>query len=102
MEPLAHSAKPTKGIGSQSYRDHVESVLNGAMEKCSAMAEYYSGDRGFLMEALRLAAEHHDLGKLDESNQEVLMRYPRKTLQLIMWTPVSRILRAMIQFGSWL
>lgn len=82
MEPLAHSAKPTKGIGSQSYRDHVESVLNGAMEKCSAMAEYYSGDRGFLMEALRLAAEHHDLGKLDESNQEVLMRYPRKSLPI--------------------
>lgn len=82
MEPLAHSAKPSKGIGSQSYRDHVASVLNGAVERCSAMAEYYSGDRGFLMEALRLAAEHHDLGKLDECNQEVLMRYSRKSLPI--------------------
>lgn len=85
MEPLAHSAKPTKGIGSQYYRDHVKSVLNGATKRCSRMAEYYTGDRGFLMEALRLAAEYHDLGKLDQSNQQVLMRHPNKGLPVHHW-----------------
>lgn len=85
MEYLAHSARPSRGIGSQSYRNHVESVVGGAVERCSEMAEYYSGDRGFLMEALRLAAEYHDLGKLDESNQQVLMRYPRKALPVHHW-----------------
>ncbi len=80
MEPLAHSAKPPKGIDSQSYRSHVERVVRGTIERCSKMDTYYSGDRGFLMEALRLAAEYHDLGKLDQSNQEVLRHHPRKSL----------------------
>ncbi len=82
MEPLAHSAKPSRGIGSQSYRAHVRNVFNGAVDRCSRMAQYYSGDRAFLMEALRLAAEYHDLGKLDEYNQKVLMHYPQKSLPL--------------------
>lgn len=85
MKPLAHSAKPTKGIDSQYYGDHVKSVLSGAIERCSCMAEYYTGDKGFLMEALRLAAEYHDLGKLDQSNQEVLMHHPNKSLPVHHW-----------------
>ena len=49
------------------------------------MAEYYNGDKGFLMETLRLAAEYHDLGKLDQSNQEVLMHHPSKSLPVNHW-----------------
>lgn len=80
MVPLAHSAKPSEGIDSQSYRDHVESVLRGTVERCVDMTEYYTGYKGFLVEALRLAAEYHDLGKLDQADQEVLMHHPRKSL----------------------
>lgn len=85
MEPLAHSAKPSRGVGAQSYRQHVENVINGALERCSLMAQYYGGDAGFLMEALRLAAEYHDLGKLDQSNQRVLVSSPRKSLPVHHW-----------------
>lgn len=67
----AHSPRVANGIVAQSYRDHVEAVVAGAMHR----AMEASGQTAFALlfdDAVRLAAEFHDLGKLDPLNQEVL------------------------------
>jgi len=71
-EPLAHSARPEFGVGTQTYREHVENVARLAEENARGVAEYMSDEGERLIEAVRLAAEFHDLGKLDEKNQDVL------------------------------
>ncbi len=72
MEPLAHSARPKKGIPAQKYSCHVNAVMKQATENARKMAEYYNGDREELVRAISLTAELHDLGKLDAQNQLVL------------------------------
>ncbi len=57
---------------SQSYAQHVANVVCDAVANASGAAQY-SPTHGVLMQAaVRLAAEFHDLGKLDEQNQTVL------------------------------
>jgi len=69
---LAHSADPKRGIPAQDYAAHVCGVVNLASRAADEAARYASCDGRLLQEMVPLAAELHDLGKLDEENQEVL------------------------------
>lgn len=72
MEPLAHSAREKEKILAQLYKDHVENVVFKAINNVSEAVYYYGGKGEQLMSAVRLAATFHDLGKLDQENQNVL------------------------------
>jgi len=69
---LAHSAKPEKSISAQSYADHVHGVVFRAMRAAEDAASYSATDGDLLCAVVRLAAEYHDVGKLDRENQTVL------------------------------
>ncbi|TWT84895.1 DEAD/DEAH box helicase [Planctomycetes bacterium CA13] len=67
----AHSPKAKDGITAQTYRDHIQAVYAGAVQRAMGA----SGQTVFASlfnDAVRLAAEFHDLGKLDPLNQAVL------------------------------
>ena len=72
MTYLAHSAKRERGIPEQEYRDHIENVVGNAVGNADRAAEFSAKYGDLLRASVRLAAEYHDLGKLDEANQEVL------------------------------
>ncbi|MBI4962190.1 MAG: DEAD/DEAH box helicase [Desulfomonile tiedjei] len=73
MEPLAHSARLDKGIPAQPYAEHVCHVMELAVQNARQAARYWHGDKDRFVEAVRLAGEFHDLGKLEAANQAVLM-----------------------------
>lgn len=70
--PFAHSPDKERGIPAQDYTAHVDGVVNRAMAAAEAAAQYAAHDSLLLKNVIRLAAEYHDLGKLDEQNQDVL------------------------------
>lgn len=72
MRYLAHSARSDRGIMAQEYGDHIENVVVNAMGNADRAAVFSTKYGALLRAAVRLAAEFHDLGKLDETNQEVL------------------------------
>lgn len=80
MTYLAHSAKPERSVPVQEYRDHIESVVRIAVANAYAVAKYSPKYGELLRAAVRQAAEFHDLGKLDETNQEVLRNNRGKML----------------------
>lgn len=67
---LAHSAK--KEYPAQSYAAHVNGTIEKALRRARKMAEYCVRDEGQIENIVKLAAEYHDLGKLNEKNQKVL------------------------------
>lgn len=71
MTWLAHSAKPERDRPAQSYLDHVNGVLTAAKE-AAADATWGLPNAKVFTEMVTLAAEFHDLGKLDDDNQRVL------------------------------
>ena len=79
-EPLAHSAR--KMVTAQSYKAHIERVTALAEDNAKRAAKYLQGDHDFFVESVRAAAIYHDLGKLDEENQHVLMKSATKALPL--------------------
>ncbi|MBI5875563.1 MAG: DEAD/DEAH box helicase family protein [Deltaproteobacteria bacterium] len=81
-EPLAHSAKPDKGISAQTYAEHIVAVSKRANDNLSAMVRYLSGDAHVLHQSVKRAALLHDLGKLDAANQAVLKKGSKKHLPL--------------------
>jgi CRISPR-associated endonuclease/helicase Cas3 len=72
MQLLAHSARPKLGIPEQPYVEHVCNVVDQAFRNACECAKYFRGDGERIMKAVRIAAEFHDLGKLDQDNQKVL------------------------------
>ena len=68
---LAHSPKPENEIPAQPYAEHIENVVKLATWDTSEIANF-SVDNKLLAFVVRLAAEFHDLGKLDPKNQAVL------------------------------
>ncbi len=82
MTFLAHSAKPARGVPEQEYRDHIQNVISDAVGNSDRAAVFSKKYGDLLRAAVRLAAEFHDLGKLDETNQEVLRSNGRKALNL--------------------
>lgn len=69
---LAHSDDGDRGIPAQSYTAHIDGVSNLASCFASETAAFARHDRKLLKNIVMLAAEFHDLGKLDETNQNVL------------------------------
>lgn len=69
---LAHSANAKKGVPVQDYAAHVVGVLSRSGEAAQNAARYSATNGDLLREVVRLAAEFHDLGKLDAENQKVL------------------------------
>ena len=69
---FAHSPDPKRGIEGQDYSAHRGGVVRLASKAAAGVAQFASRDGEVLKTVLRLAAEYHDLGKLDDENQEVL------------------------------
>ena len=70
MRPLAHSARD--GLPAQTYQEHIEHVYRRA-SSFAAEADWFAADcSGQLQKVVSMAAEYHDLGKLDADNQKVL------------------------------
>ncbi len=76
MKYLAHSARPAKGtanaVPAQNYGEHVRASREQACryaEECGRFSPLYGET---LVAAATWAGEFHDLGKLDDANQEVL------------------------------
>lgn len=71
MAYLARSASEKQPP--QTYRDHVQHVLEHGKGYLSNALHYARGlDNPTLLRILELAAEYHDLGKLDDANQDTL------------------------------
>jgi CRISPR-associated endonuclease/helicase Cas3 len=69
---FAHSSDSKRGIPAQDYAAHVGGVVKFASQAVDAAAQYASDDGELLRMIVPLAAEFHDLGKLDAENQDVL------------------------------
>jgi len=80
--PLAHSPKSRQGIHGQTYLDHVTNVHRAAVENARNAAAYYSGDGEAFNGWVEAAALYHDLGKLDNENQAVLLQDSREPLPI--------------------
>lgn len=80
MIPLAHS--PKRDVPAQAYREHIERVRQNAKCNAQAATDGYAGDKTAFIDTVEAAAIYHDLGKLDEANQEVLRRESRTPLSV--------------------
>lgn len=76
-EPLAHSAHDD--APEQTYRAHVGEVIRLAMEFGRSAAGFSPKWRESFLAALEMAANYHDLGKLDDIFQDDLRRNRRQT-----------------------
>lgn len=72
MTLFAHSPDIERGIPGQDYAAHAGGVVSRASEAADRAAQFASCDGEALKQFVGLTAEYHDLGKLDENNQEVL------------------------------
>ena len=70
QEYLAHSGKD--GYPPQTYRDHVEGVSRRALKYAVEAGQYAADGQESLVSAVRGSAELHDLGKLENQNQNTL------------------------------
>ncbi|NCB43664.1 MAG: CRISPR-associated endonuclease Cas3'' [Clostridia bacterium] len=81
VQPLAHSAKKNKPP--QSYEDHVVGVVSESRENWKKMCCFVSEARHSLLESTLIRAAYlHDLGKLDEKNQAVLLNSSESRLPI--------------------
>ena len=69
---FAHSPDEERGIPAQDYAAHVCGVVERATRAADKVAQYSTHDCKLLKNVIRLAAEYHDLGKLDQQNQVIL------------------------------
>lgn len=69
---VAHSADKKRSISEQSYAAHVGGVVTLSMKAAKAASQYAIQDGILLEDVVQKSAEFHDLGKLDEDNQQVL------------------------------
>jgi CRISPR-associated endonuclease Cas3-HD len=70
MEYLAHSRKGE--YPAQSYKEHVMNVKENGVKYARDVESYSKMSDGILADVVECAAVWHDIGKLDEENQEVL------------------------------
>ena len=69
---FAHSTDPARGIPAQDYAAHICGVVQRAGKAADNACRYGFYDGELLRKIVPLAAEFHDLGKLDKENQAVL------------------------------
>src|ERR1017187_393555 len=79
-KPLAHSARPKRGIPAQGFWEHTQAVARMAVENAGHACEFWTGDRGFFRAEVETAARLHDCGKLAPENQDVLARSSKDPL----------------------
>lgn len=73
MRLLAHSAQPKKDFQEQTYQEHILGVFRGVKSNVKEMTQYTQPNLANTIRSIVFwAACFHDLGKLDELNQEVL------------------------------
>ncbi len=72
MAYLAHSARPDKGIPAQEYGEHIRASRDDARRYAKECGRYSQLYNETLIATATLAGEFHDLGKLDDANQNVL------------------------------
>lgn len=72
MAYLAHSARPDQGIPPQEYGEHARNSREMAHRYAGECGQYSALYGETLSAAATLAGEFHDLGKLDDANQNVL------------------------------
>jgi CRISPR-associated endonuclease/helicase Cas3 len=82
MEPLAHSGRAERGIGPQTYADHVANVKCLAVRNARCALGYRTPGESTLETFVELASEFHDLGKLEPDNQIVLSTKERGGLPI--------------------
>lgn len=70
MTYLAHSARD--GYPEQLYQEHIKNVQRDACHNAEEAARYATLDGEMLNASVDMASSVHDMGKLDEENQEVL------------------------------
>lgn len=70
MTYLAHSAR--NGCPAQSYQEHIKNVQRDACRNAEETAQYAVLHGETLKASVALVAPVHDMGKLDEKNQEAL------------------------------
>ena len=68
---LAHSPQPENEIPAQPYAEHIENVIASSVRHAGGLTADAT-DRRLLKLAVRLAAEFHDIGKLEPENQAIL------------------------------
>lgn len=73
---LAHSAKD--GISAQNYEDHIHGVCEKATRYAKEAESYAAVGSGILSAVVEKSALLHDLGKLEEQNQNVLRSLDNK------------------------
>ena len=78
--PLAHSARPKRGIPSQPFWEHIEIVRAAAARNARLAVAFWSGDRDAFCAEVEAAALLHDCGKLAPENQGVLERSAKESL----------------------
>lgn len=75
---VAHSSDTKRGVMSpQSYKEHVINVFMGSRERLETMLTYSNLSneiKDFSMDIVSLAAQYHDLGKLDKQAQDILLQ----------------------------
>jgi len=72
-EYLAHSPRSERSVGPQTYCDHITKVISRTLSNVDK-ALHNGNEKSFIRDAVHLAAEYHDLGKLDELNQKILAK----------------------------
>ncbi len=80
MELLAHSGRVSRGLGPQSYADHVLKVKNLAGLKMKAALLYRTAPEPAFETSVAWASEFHDLGKLEPANQNIFRTSERGAL----------------------
>jgi len=80
LAPLAHSARPERGIPRQGLWEHVRNVAAAAGEFARAAARFSTVDAAAFRAIVETAAIAHDCGKLAPENQQVLAGGPERAL----------------------
>lgn len=70
MNYYAHS--PKDGVEAQTYAAHIRNVCTLAERYAKEAGAFCKNDRTILQRLTAMAAEYHDLGKLDIKNQKIL------------------------------
>ncbi|MGB7324032.1 MAG: DEAD/DEAH box helicase [Rubripirellula sp.] len=83
MNLLAHSSPRDRPSESpQPYREHIAAAREGACERARRMLKFSREDNALLHDVIRCASHWHDLGKLDDGNQQALSLGRKKRLPI--------------------
>ncbi len=80
--PLAHSARPKRGIPAQPFWKHIDRVACDALTNASSAAFFWTGDGESFCAEVEASGRFHDCGKLAPENQAVLARSAKDPLPI--------------------